>query len=127
MRSKFSRVKIVVPLKRPTFKKAVVVAAFAFGQLAFHRNITDNTYWSVTHLQSGRLVCQTTDKQDVKRYVLTYGKMAFWKKWEQCQDLIRLTLSGNLMSPNFKNKPFLDNWLRDYYQELPAAAPSRCA
>jgi hypothetical protein len=46
--------------------------------------------------------CVTDETQTVQGCDGCDGFFDFSEKWEQCQDLIRLTLSGNLMSPNFK-------------------------
>lgn len=90
---KFKSRKITLQLTR---KQQVVKQGLAVGYLAFHRHITNNTEWVVTHIPTGLAVCKSRDKQAVKRYVKAYGNESFWCDWEECKDVIRLSI----ISPN---------------------------
>lgn len=64
----------------------------AFGYLGFHRATTDNTVWVVTHIQSGKAICKSHNKQAIKRFVKAFGKNSFWLDWKNNENEIRRAL-----------------------------------
>ena len=90
MNSKTLQVK-KVSLKLVKNQQAVK-RVLAFGHLGFHRATTDNTVWVVTHIQTGKAICKSRNKQAIKRFVKAFGKDSFWINWKSNKDSIEWIL-----------------------------------
>ena len=90
MNSKTLQVK-KVSLKLVKDQQAVK-RGLAFGHLAFHRSTTDNTVWVITHIQTGKAICKSRNKQAIKRFVKAFGDESFWCNWNNNENDIRRAL-----------------------------------
>lgn len=62
------------------------------GYLGFHRATTDNTLWIVTHIETGKAICKSRNKQAIKGFVKAFGKNSFWLDWKNNENDIRRVL-----------------------------------